>query len=70
MERKRVNTVTVSIVVLDQSLRSDIPDLDSSIGTSRSNASAVRMEPYRVDFALVVGVLMNQVFLGNVPKFN
>ena len=44
MEADFVDWASMCVVVLDETLRADIPDLDAVVGASRGDARAVRVE--------------------------
>lgn len=70
MEINFVNVGAVSIVVLDQPLASDIPDLDRFVLTSARNTCAIRMELNRVNTGTVVLERVNLLTRVEVPELN
>lgn len=58
------------IVVLDQTLGADIPDLDRFITRAASDTSAIRMEPYLVDAALMIIEATNVLFGRHIPQLD
>ena len=54
MESDFVDIGTVGIIVLNEPLRPNIPDFDFLVLSTRSDASAVRMELNRVDSGVVI----------------
>ena len=54
MEVDFVHICTVGIIVLNESLTSDVPNFDGFVLRSTCNACAIRMELYRVNSLVVV----------------
>ena len=45
---------TVSVIVLYQSLAADVPDFDGAVLAATRHASAIRVEPHRINSAVVI----------------
>lgn len=58
------------IVVLNQTLGPDIPDLDGLISRAPSDTSAIRMESNLIYAALVIVEATNVIFGRHIPQFD
>jgi len=70
MEGDRVYRVGVGIIMLDESLRPDIPYFDCVIRRRGGNASSIGVETDGVDPAFVIRVLVDEVLLVDVPQLD
>ena len=70
MEVDFIDFIAMGVVVLDQPLASDIPDLYCSVATSTCNASAIGVEPYRVDLLIMITKLYNLLPRGEIPELD
>lgn len=69
IEGDRIDAIVMSIVVLQESLRSAVKDLNFFIGATGCQASAIRMEFDLIDHASVVSVTMNHgSTMCNIPQ--
>lgn len=68
MERDGVYLFGVSIVVLQQMLRSRVEDLDLLVSSTRGKASAIRVEADVLNHACMVSERVHRIALLNVPK--
>ena len=69
MEINFINNITVSIIMLDESLASYVPDLDCLVLTATGDASTIWMKFDRVDsFVMVVSKLSDHLSRGKVPE--
>jgi hypothetical protein len=59
-----------SLVVLDQSLSADVPNVDGHVFRATSDTSAIRMELDRVDCLLMVIESANLVLCAEIPKLD
>ena len=59
-----------NIIVLNQSLRPYVPNLDGLVLRAGSNASAIRVELDTVDGGLVIFKAANQVLGSHIPKLD
>lgn len=69
MESDCWDSFIVSIVVLDQTLRSDIPNFDWFVWTSRCNTCSIRVKTNCVDSLIVILEWTNHILRCHVPKF-
>lgn len=67
MEIDLIYVVAMGVVVLDESLASNIPDLDGLILTATCHTGTIRMELDRVDGLLVVAELVDLLPGGEIP---
>lgn len=70
MESDSVDFVSVGIVVLQESLTSDVPNLDGLVRTSTGNASTVWVEAQAIYWVLVVIETLYQCFLSDIPELD
>lgn len=68
MEGYAINWIRVSIIVLQKSLRADVPYLDGFISWARGYTSSIRMESDTVNPAFMIIKAFNQWSLSNIPK--
>lgn len=60
----------MSVVVLDQALGPNIPDLHRSVSGASSNARSIRVELHRVNPRNVVVQATDQLLRSDIPKFH
>ena len=65
-----INFGTVSIIVLYKPLATDVPDVDGAILATTGNASAIRMEPHRINSAVVIDESVDALSRGEVPQLH
>ena len=70
MEGNSRHTLVGSIVVLDKSFATDVPDFDCFIRRACRNARSIWMELHAVDRERMVSKGLDQGLSGDVPKFN
>ena len=70
MEGQGGHSIRVCVVVLDETLGTNVPDFNGLVIGSGGDAGAVGVEANSIDFCLVVCVGMNQVLLGDIPELD
>lgn len=70
MEVYFVNVITMGIIMLDQSLTTNIPDLDGFVLTTTCYAGSIWMELDRVDALFMVAELIDLLSRREVPKLD
>ncbi len=70
MEGKRVNLVSMSIIVLKQPLASDVPDFYGLINSSAGNAGPIWMEFEGLNGSFMIVIGVDQRSLGHIPELD
>lgn len=70
MESQGGHSIRVCVVVLDETLGTNVPDFNGLVIGSGGDAGAVGVEANCVNLCLVVCVGMNQVLLGDIPELD
>jgi len=68
MEGDIVYTSIMCVVMLNEALTSDVPDVDLMIGRPSCYAGSVRMELNLVDSSFVLFEVPDHVFGGHIPQ--
>lgn len=70
MEIDFIYVSTVGIVMLDESLTSDIPNLDCFVLASARYTSAIWVKFNRIYSAVVITKLIDHLATGEIPQFD